>query len=304
MTADDAGLGGAVRDGGDGIGPRTRTRVGVGPPPRGRIRRRGEVTVVRARWAVVAAGVMVASPAWATWSIVAVDPDTREVGAAGATCGPMVWMIGRVEPDVGAAVSLCATRLSARKDLTAALAIGEPPEDALAPLLRPGDDADLGIRQYAVAALTGPSAVFTGDECDAWKGAFAGETFAAAGNTLASEDVLNDVVATYEASEGLPLAERLLAALEAGAAQGGDSRCDPEVAAESAFLSVATPGDGRRPSTDLTGAGRGGAVAELRARFDAGRDRSFHVQCSAASGAASLPLGLAGLLSLGLRRRR
>lgn len=276
----------------------------AGRPSPGRVSLSAEVLVAWARGVVVAVGLTAASPAWATWSIVGVDPDTREVGAAGATCGPMVWMIGRVEPDVGAAVSLCATRLSARKDLTEALADGDTPEDALAPLLRPADDADLGIRQYAVAAFTGPSAVFTGDECDDWKGAFAGDTFAAAGNTLASEDVLNEVVATYEATEGQPLAERLLAALEAGAAQGGDTRCDPDVAAKSAFLKVASPDDGHRPSIDLTGASHDGAVAELRARFDEGRDRSFHVQCSAASGAASAPLALAGLVALGLRRRR
>lgn len=260
--------------------------------------------MIGTRVALVVVGLSASSPAWATWSIVAVDPDTREVGAAGATCSPMVWMIGRVEPDVGAAVSLCATRMSAREDLTDALADGDTPEDALAPLLRPADDDDLQIRQYAVAAFSGPSAVFTGDECDDWKGAFAFDTFAAAGNTLASEEVLGDVVATYEATEGEPLAERLLAALEAGAAQGGDTRCDPDVAAKSAFLKVASPDDGHRPSIDLTGASRKGAVAELRARWDAGRERSFHLQCSATSGAASAPLALVGLLAVARRRRR
>lgn len=262
------------------------------------------------RWPVrvaVMLGLGASTQALATWSIVAVDPETQEVGAAGATCGPMVWMIGRVEPAVGAAVSLCATRLSAREDLTGALADGDTPDEALAPLLWRADDGDLDLRQYAVASFTGPSAVFTGDACDDWKGAHAGETFAAAGNTLASEDVLGDVVAAYEEREGEPLAERLLAALEAGAARGGDQRCEPEVAAKSAFLTVAAPDDGHRPSIDLTATSRAGAVAELRGRWDAGRERTVHLQCSATPGAGSLPLVGVGALTLaarGVGRRR
>lgn len=248
----------------------------------------------------VALGLAVAGPAWATWAIVGVDPVTGEVGAAGATCGPMVWMIARVEPEVGAAVSLCATRLPARRLVTDALADGATPEEALAPVIVAGDDADLAIRQYAVAAFTGPAAVFTGEDCDAWQGAIAADTFAVAGNTLASEAVLTDVGDTFAATDG-PLADRLLAALEAGAAQGGDSRCDPAVAAESAFLKVARPGDGRRPSIDLTGADKDGAVAELRARYDGGRERSGHLQCSGAPGAMGVAWVAAAAVAL--RRR-
>ncbi len=240
--------------------------------------------------------------AQATWSVIAVDPETREVGAAGATCGPFVWMIAQVEPDAGAVVSLFATNVGARKDIAAALGEGESPEAALEPVLVADYDDELGIRQYAVVGFDGLGAVYTGDECDDWKGAFAEDYMAVAGNTLVSELVLGEVALAYQAAQGEPLADRLLAALEAGAAQGGDSRCDPEVAAESAFLFVAQPDDGR-PTIDLTASSKDGAVAALRDKYDGGKRRNLH--CSSAG---DLPsglglLGLLGILGLLLRRR-
>lgn len=100
----------------------------------------------------------------ATWSMVAGDPDTREVGAVGATCGPCVWMIGRVEPGAGAMVSLCGTNLGVRKDVTRTLADGGTPEEALSEVTAATYDDELGIRQYAIVGFEGPGAVYTGDE--------------------------------------------------------------------------------------------------------------------------------------------
>jgi uncharacterized Ntn-hydrolase superfamily protein len=249
------------------------------------------------RVAAVAVGVLASRDAAATWSIVAVDAATGEVGAAGATCGPMVWMIADLEAGAGAAVSLCATRMKARRPITEALAAGDSPADALAPWLDPAEDDALDVRQYAVAGFTGEAVTFDGAACDAWTGSFAGGSFAVAGNTLASEDVVLDVVAAFEDTEGAPLAERLLEALEAGAARGGDNRCDPSVAAKSAFLKVAAPDDGRRPSVDLTASSQQGAVAELREKWEAGKQRTCHMQCSASSGAGgSAPVWLTLLL--------
>lgn len=242
-------------------------------------------------------------PALATWALVAVDPDSGEVGAAGATCGPMVWMIGQVEPEVGAVVSLCATSFSGRRSIARDLVDGATPDEALDPVVDPEGDKNLDVRQYAVAAFSGPSAAFSGDGCDDWRGAHVAETFAVAGNTLGSEDVLDEAVVAFEGSAGEPLAERLLLGLEAGADQGGDSRCAPEVAAESAFLSVAAPGDGHRPGIDLTASDKDGAVAALREKWEDGRQRSCHLQCSSASGPAPvLPLILS-LAIAALRRR-
>ena len=239
--------------------------------------------------------------ALATWSMVAVDPDTREVGAVGATCGPYVWMIGRVEPGAGAMVSLCGTNLGARKDVTEAMADGSTPDEALGEVTDAAYDDDLGIRQYAIAGFEGPTAVYTGDECDDWKGTHAEEHMAAAGNILADQVVLDEAVAAFHDSEGEALADRLLAALVAGAEQGGDSRCDPGVAAESAFIFVAGPDD-KRPGIELTASDKDGAVWALEEKYASGKRRNWH--CSSAGGApgSTALLGLLGLLGLARRR--
>lgn len=241
--------------------------------------------------------------AHATWALVAVDPDSGEVGAAGATCGPMVWMIGQVEADVGAVVSLCATSLPARRDIARDLLDGATPQEALDAVLDPDQDDKLDLRQYAVAGFAGDAAAWSGAGCDAWLGEHADGNFAVAGNTLVSQEVLDQAVAAYQDAADQPLGERLLQGLEAGAAEGGDSRCDPDVAAKSAFLSVAAPGDGQRPGVDLTASDKDGAVAALRQKWDAGRQRTCHMQCSSASGPApGLTLALS-LLAAALRRK-
>lgn len=247
-------------------------------------------------------GALLPRPALATWSMVAVDPDTQEVGAVGATCGPYVWMIGRVEPGAGAMVSLCGTNLGARGDVADALAAGSTPEEALAELTAASYDDDLGIRQYAIVGFGGPGAVYTGDECDDWKGTHAEENMAAAGNILVDQAVIDEAVAAFHATEGEALADRLLSALVAGAEQGGDSRCDPGVAAESAFIFVAGPDDGR-PTIDLTASDKDGAVWALEEKYDGGKLRTCHCAASGGAGASGTLLGLLALAGL-VRRRR
>jgi uncharacterized Ntn-hydrolase superfamily protein len=127
-------------------------------------------------------------------------------------------------------------------------------------------------RQYGVAVLDADPRVasFTGDETVPWSGALAGGSVSVQGNMLYGADV---VEATYRAfreserSEGCqpPLAERLLRALEAGAAQGGDNRCPAERAALTAFLSVARPGDPRdEPSLLLAAPHAFGMLGAIR----------------------------------------
>ncbi|MCB9796728.1 MAG: DUF1028 domain-containing protein [Alphaproteobacteria bacterium] len=241
---------------------------------------------------------LVSGDAFATWSLAVVDPETGEVGAAAATCGPFVWKTAALAPGAGAVVSLCATRLSARDDAADALAGGLTPEQALALVTDPDEDKDLSVRQFAIAGFAGPPVAFTGEGCDDWQGELLGEGYAAAGNILASEEVLRAATEAYEASHGLPMEERLMRALEAGAAEGGDSRCAPEVAAESAFILIADE-EGER--VDLTASDKDGAVVALREKLDAGERSNLHCS-SAAGGGSSTWLALA-LLAL-LRRRR
>ncbi len=254
----------------------------------------------------VAAMVALLAPshAAATWSIVAVDADTQQVGAAGATCGPFVWGIAQLAPGHGAVVAQYATNTGSRKAAAAELEAGATPEEALAVITAPGYDNSLGIRQFGIAALSGPSAAFTGEDCDDWKGSLSEVGFSVQGNTLTSEAVIQAARDAFVAADDQPLDERLLRALEAGAAEGGDQRCDPAVAAKSAFVFVAGPSDDR-PAVDLTASDKNGAVASLREKFDSGKRQGCH--CNSTNGLSRaegtlLPF-LAGLLLL-VRRKQ
>jgi MYXO-CTERM domain-containing protein len=245
-----------------------------------------------------------ATPAHATWSIVAVDPDTGEVGATGATCAPLVWEIAELVPDEGAVVALAYTSVAGRNEAADLLAEGADAEAALEAVTDPADDADLELRQYGIASMRGPAAAFTGGSCDAWAGSLSEETFSVQGNVLVGGEVVVVAHQAFLATEGEPLADRLLQALEAGAAEGGDSRCDADVAARSAFLFVARPDDDRY-TIDLTASDSAGAVAALREKYDSGTTQNCHCDHSSAGRDRSPgPAGLALLALLMLRRRR
>lgn len=208
------------------------------------------------------AGALLASagPAWATWSIVAVDPVTRQVGVAGASCTPDSDGIAGLVPGRGALAAQGATNRAARDRALRELAAGQTPQGILATIARPEFDPDgltsgLGYRQYGVAAFAGPPASFTGAHTFGWAGAERGAHVTIQGNILRSSKVVHAAMAAYKAPPGLAtpdLADRLMAALEAGAREGGDRRCASELAALSAFIKVAGPDDRPgRPSLDL-----------------------------------------------------
>jgi uncharacterized Ntn-hydrolase superfamily protein len=232
--------------------------------------------------------------AFATWSIVAVDPDTQEVGIAGATCSPMVWFIGGLAPGKGVVAAQYATSLPRKAQVVDALHAGDSPADALDPVV--ADDDKRALRQWAVVGLGGPPATFQGDDVELPADIVSGDTWSVQGNTLASDAVVGDAAQAWTHGDGLPLSERLLGALEAGAAAGGDARCDPSVAAKSAFLSVAAPdADPRAPSVELRTSGSG-AVGALRPLLRAGA-----MSCSQSGGAgAAMP----ALIGAWLVRRR
>jgi uncharacterized Ntn-hydrolase superfamily protein len=116
-----------------------------------------------------------------------------------------------------------------------ALADGEPPDRALARLL--ADDEQARFRQVALVDAGGAVAVHTGDGCMTYAGDVAGDAFSAQANLMASPGVWPAMANAFEASNG-PLSRRLLEALQAGEAAGGDVR-----GRQSAALLV-VPGDG------------------------------------------------------------
>ncbi len=85
-------------------------------------------------------------------------------------------------------------------------------------------DAGREQRQLHVLPAVGPAAAHTGNACIDWCGHQRFEHFSVAGNMLAGPQVLEATAQAYLAAEGAPLAERLLAAMAAGEAAGGDKR--------------------------------------------------------------------------------
>ncbi|MGZ5130679.1 MAG: DUF1028 domain-containing protein [Caldimonas sp.] len=87
-----------------------------------------------------------------------------------------------------------------------------------------GADAGRAQRQLHVLPAAGAPAAHTGAACIDWCGHFLSDDFSVAGNMLAGPQVIEATAAAYRRAEGRPLAERLLAALAAGEAAGGDKR--------------------------------------------------------------------------------
>ena len=160
-----------------------------------------------------------------TFSIAAVDPATGESGVAVTT---RVACVGNGVPWVRAGVGAVATQASTRteygKELLDLLEQGFSPQDALDRATTA--DESLERRQIGVVSVDGRSAQHTGTGPSDWKGHRSGLNYAAQGNSLVGPGVVDAVAATFSASEGSQrhLADRLIEALAAGQAVGGDRR--------------------------------------------------------------------------------
>jgi uncharacterized Ntn-hydrolase superfamily protein len=157
-----------------------------------------------------------------TFSIVALDAATGDLGVAVASKFPCV---GAVVPWARAGVGAVATQSWANTDFgpdgLGLMRGGLPADAALDAVLEP--DADREERQVGFVDARGGAASFTGANCMDWAGGRTGDGFAVQGNILASGDVVAALAETYAGTEG-DLCDRLLAALLAGDAAGGDRR--------------------------------------------------------------------------------
>jgi uncharacterized Ntn-hydrolase superfamily protein len=157
-----------------------------------------------------------------TFSLVAADPETGEVGVAVQS---KYFAVGAVVPWAKAGVGAVATQAAGvalyGPRILALLEEGRPPDEALAEVL--ADDRDWETRQVGVVSAAGEAVALTGERCVDWAGSIVGDGFAAQGNLLAGEAVVEELARAFRESGG-PLAERLLAGLEAAQAAGGDRR--------------------------------------------------------------------------------
>jgi uncharacterized Ntn-hydrolase superfamily protein len=163
-----------------------------------------------------------ATPRKSTFSIVAADLETQEVGCAVQS---RYFSVGSVVPWAQAGVGAVATQAAGvavyGPRALASLAGGASPEDAIESVL--ADDPSRETRQLGVVTASGAAAAFTGAKCLDWAGHRVGAGFAVQGNILAGEGVVDEMARAYEETAG-SLVGRLVAALEAGQAAGGDRR--------------------------------------------------------------------------------
>lgn len=222
-----------------------------------------------------------------TFSIAAYDPRTGEVGVAVTT---RVACVGNGVPWVRAGIGAVATQSNTRteygNELLDALAKGELAEAALRRLLAADSAAE--SRQVGVISTSGAHAQHTGSRAQRWAGHRAGAHYVTQGNLLVGPQVVDAVATTFEASEGSPrhLADRLIEALAAGHAQGGDAR---KGRAQSAAVVVADSRPGRSRRTDGITANinvceHPEPVGELRRIYDAISQTLGYRQLQAFSG--------------------
>jgi uncharacterized Ntn-hydrolase superfamily protein len=157
-----------------------------------------------------------------TYSIVAIDPASGEVGVAVQS---KYFCVGAVVPWARAGVGAVATQAAGRAEygprILDLLAQGLDPSAAIERALADDDGRD--TRQLGVVDAQGRSASWTGAACNDWAGHVEGDGFAVQGNILAGQAVVDEMARAYRETEGA-LADRLMAALEAAEGAGGDRR--------------------------------------------------------------------------------
>ncbi len=186
-----------------------------------------------------------AVPASATFSIVAIDPVTGDLGIAVAS---RYFAVGAVVPWADAGVGAVATQAGvivgygprALELLRQGLTAQQVMDKLFAEDTFPGKDA----RQIAIVDAKGNIAVVTGDAANQWRGHVKGKTWSAQGNILVGAQVVEAMGRAFDATQD-ELAEKLFAALKAGDEAGGDSR-----GRQSASILVVRKGGGRNTNND------------------------------------------------------
>jgi uncharacterized Ntn-hydrolase superfamily protein len=203
-----------------------------------------------------------------TWSIIARDPATGEFGIAVAT---RFFAVGARVPYIAAGIGGIATQALVNPyygiDGLKLLRSGRTPCDVVETLI--AGDAGHDSRQLHIMDASGRVAAYTGSQCVDWCGHIKGDGFSIAGNMLAGGRVLDDTAKAYIAHEKLPFSQRLIAAMHAGEAAGGDKR-----GRQSAALLI--HGDEEWSALDLRVDDHADPLAELERLEQVSRERWVH----------------------------
>jgi uncharacterized Ntn-hydrolase superfamily protein len=215
-----------------------------------------------------------------TYSIVAVDPATGEVGGAGTSClsGSDVFVIYRGVPGRGVVHAQARYNIAGRDRAAELLGEGRTAAEALSAVTALSFDRSISLRQYGIVDVAGQAQGYTGTDTTAFaadhQGRVAGFAYSVQGNILTSAAVLEQAGAAFEAA-GCDLAERLMQALRAGAGGGeGDSRCTEQgIPSDSAFLQVERPSgsEGDYLALHIENSGSADPLPLLESKLDAWR---------------------------------
>lgn len=199
-----------------------------------------------------------------TWSIVAGDAS----GAFGVAVASRFFAVGALCPHARSGAGALSTQalinpMFAIPGLNL-LSEGVPAVEVVCMLTAADEGRD--VRQLHVIDSQGRTAAHTGRSCIQWCGHRAGDRYSVAGNMLAGPQVIDETAAAYELNAELPFGERLLAALAAGDAAGGDKR-----GKQAAALLVCTTED--YPFLDIRVDDHPEPIVELRRLYETSLDR-------------------------------
>lgn len=189
------------------------------------------------------------SQAHATWSIVILDPETKNIGMAGASCTHNVFGIAKYITDKGVVIAQAVSERKAWIKAVNMLMEDKHPIQIIDSITNPNFDPDFALRQYAIVSFKhfDNPVTFSGDSIANYKrNAYTAPGISVQGNSLASEKVLKEVFkAVLKAQkDGKSMEEMLLIALEVGSKYGGDIRCGDQTAT-SCFIQIGKPDDDR-----------------------------------------------------------
>ena len=182
-------------------------------------------------------------PVEATFSIVAIDPITGEVGSAGASCIGNSQIINDPIGAIGAINTQALYNLGNQLYAHSLMEMGLSPQEIIDSLIANDAQGNPGVRQYGIVDLVGGgrSAAHTGAFTFDWKGHLLGTTYAIQGNILLGSGILDSMEFIFLITPG-PLCDRLMAALEAAKAIGADTRClSLNKSSISAFIHIVRP---------------------------------------------------------------
>ena len=189
-----------------------------------------------------------------TFSIVAVDTMTNEIGSAGASCvgainGVGAYIISDVVEGVGAIHTQASWLTANQQTAHQQMLLGKSPQEIMDWMTTHDAQSNPTIRQYGAVDLTrhGLSAGYTGVNCQDYKNHATGPGYAVQGNILLGQMIIDTIKNVYLRTTG-PLADRLMKAIEAAKIVGADTRCaSRNTSTESSFIKVVRIGNGATP---------------------------------------------------------